>query len=902
MKIYQNIDELKHVPIRLQFYLNKHLYIHAALLLIRAKEHPELRLISALSDIDLQLKDERAALENQLRVELVDQLFDKPCRDILGNKNVSSSSSSTTTNSTSTLNKNDHNYLSRIRENRLLRKQLDQDFEAGKLAFESHSLAIVPDKYMLVDIRHQAPELYIDVLLQSLSILLRLNETLDHVQKQLHEQFHRIVLRTTQHIVDNNFVLHSTSAVNNPDCLRDLLETCYEQFKLVVKSIEYLLNILKLVQEHQAPVQIQQKDYLGTQTTTTTSSVPFEIPYLFSIELVWETLQQVLSEVLNEYIDYSNTIDGLSSNSLTGSGSTDYGTRHSVVDFSPYLTKKAPARSQQVARLFEFSQSAQFNSMTSYLQEQNRFAVKQEATAVRTTYKQYVCKPNYRNITAVHDVLQRIIEDIDANYKLHSSKRILDRKLTEFIRDRFIGRVIKDIRDSAQLSSSSTAPDQNRLVELIPLVLQKQLQLPIPILQSTYLIFKSCEELCALVKCLPPYADDFCQAMIDLLFKHRESSNKLFLSIVERNDSPGTSIYSNEWVKDPDINRHLRTLPAFDAFIRMAKQQNSTSNGQQDENAENVRFRQMKETETLLINFSRDEMNLDDICTNYKHVKLLANIHESLDWVYCKLSYYFDILDKCLNDAKNLDALTQTTVSSGYSSRSLKQNYHQYDQLKLSRVNLEIFSNAMKTTLTLSYDILLVLFLEIRLHCFYHLSLLFRNASHYASVIDTDPDENIMTLNRDLTRLQETLHSSMNEKKFSFLFQGLGFVLATILIRSAPRFVRISETGVTKMCRNIFAIEQTLTQIRTVGDAELMRAHRFYELLYATKPDEIIDVIEEHGPEYLEQDYINLLQLKHRSFPASESGNFELSKYEQMIKKALNPNAKLVNGQMNAKR
>ena len=194
-------------------------------------------------------------------------------------------------------------------------------------------------------------------------------------------------------------------------------------------------------------------------------------------------------------------------------------------------------------------------------------------------------------------------------------------------------------------------------------MLQKQLQLPVPILQSTYLIFKSCEELCALVKCLPPYADDFCQAIIDLLFKHRESCNKLFLSIVERNDSPGTSIYSNEWVKDPDINRHLRTMPAFDAFIRMARQQQqqSTNNNRQDDNADTMRFRQAKETETLLINFSRDEMNLDDICTNYKHVKLLANIHESLDWLYNHLSYYFDILDKCLSDPKHLDALTQTT-------------------------------------------------------------------------------------------------------------------------------------------------------------------------------------------------------------------------------------------------
>ncbi len=145
------------------------------------------------------------------------------------------------------------------------------------------------------------------------------------------------------------------------------------------------------------------------------------------MEFVWETLQQVLSEVLNEYIEYNNTNDDLSSNSLTNSNSTDYTNHHLVVDFSQYLTKKAPARSQQISRLFEFSQSAQFNSMTTYLQEQNRFAIRQETTTIATAYKQYVCKPNYRNITAVHDILQRIIEDIDINVKLHSTKRILDR-------------------------------------------------------------------------------------------------------------------------------------------------------------------------------------------------------------------------------------------------------------------------------------------------------------------------------------------------------------------------------------------------------------------------------------------------------------------------------------------
>ena len=290
---------------------------------------------------------------------------------------------------------------------------------------------------MLVDIRYQAPELYLDVLLQSLSILFDLNETLEFVQKQMSEQFYRIVLRTTQHIIDNNFLLSNSSLVNNPDRLRDLLETCYEQFKLVVKNTEYVLNMLKLIQEHQSPLQIQQENYLTRQkqhgSTSIPSEIQFEIPFVFSIEIVWETLQQVLSDVLHEYIDYNNTLDAETLDSSSTANSNDYANRLSLIDFSQYLTKRAPPRSHYIPRLFEFSKSAQFNSMTSYLQEQNRFVIKQDPSSSSstkkpsTTYKQYVCKPNYRNVTAVHDVLRRIIEDIDVNYKLHPTKRILDR-------------------------------------------------------------------------------------------------------------------------------------------------------------------------------------------------------------------------------------------------------------------------------------------------------------------------------------------------------------------------------------------------------------------------------------------------------------------------------------------
>ena len=255
VRIYEHLDELKRVPSRLKFYLNKHLYIHASLLLLKAREHQELRSINALTDIDAQLKEERLALEDQLHIQLIDQLFDKTSRDTLGSKTAS---------------KSDPTPVSRSRENRLLRKQLDQEYEEGKLSFESHSLSIIPDKYLLVDIRSQSPDLYLDVLIQSLSILFNLNQTLESVQKQLPERLFRIVHRTTQHILDNSFHL----SVNNPEYLRELLESCYDQFKLVVKNIEHMLNLLKLLQAHQSPLQTQQKESLLRDKHPTDTSNP----------------------------------------------------------------------------------------------------------------------------------------------------------------------------------------------------------------------------------------------------------------------------------------------------------------------------------------------------------------------------------------------------------------------------------------------------------------------------------------------------------------------------------------------------------------------------------------------------------------------------------------------------
>lgn len=135
--------------------------------------------------------------------------------------------------------------------------------------------------------------------------------------------------------------------------------------------------------------------------------------------------------------------------------------------------------------------------------------------------------------------------------------------------------------------------------------------------------------------------------------------------------------------------------------------------------------------------------------------------------------------------------------------------------------------------------------------------------------LDTDPDETVLHMNRDLHRIYEHLSRSLQEHKCAYVFEALGFMIASIFVRAIKNFKKISTHGIAKMCRNIFNVEQNLSAIRQISDPHLMKAHRFYELLYK-KPEELLNHLIEHEAEFSLNDYINLLNLIYRSQPGYE--------------------------------
>lgn len=58
--------------------------------------------------------------------------------------------------------------------------------------------------------------------------------------------------------------------------------------------------------------------------------------------------------------------------------------------------------------------------------------------------------------------------------------------------------------------------------------------------------------------------------------------------------------------------------------------------------------------------------------------------------------------------------------------------------------------------------------------------------------------------------------------------------MSKILMSVAQYIDRIDEGGIQKMCRNIFTLQQTLTNITMTREIALDHARHYYELFYLT--------------------------------------------------------------------
>lgn len=548
-------------------------------------------------------------------------------------------------------------------------------------------------------------------------------------------------------------------------------------------------------------------------------------------------------------------------------------------------------------RMFQFKNSSHAMSINNYIREKNNEDLftnmsldstsKANLASEQRDFKILVCLPDHRNITSIFTVMEQVIKEIaeeirtfpvvngDGGQQITNQKPdyVLEKFIQEFILNIFIANAVESINQNARINSLIDGKIEISK-ELISLNVQKELGLNKPILQNILHVYQSCHDLYNLIKDMGSYAIEFTRAMSSLIDKHIKYCNDLYLSIVSFEDD---YVFSSSWVQDETIKQFYKQLPAFSSAIKNkaspaailsgAKNTNlgtlnnlAISTATTNLNSQNpavlkaqVEVDQYEvdvfsndRLDTLLNNLCDKELQKVNIITNFNHIEMIAHLHESCDWLIIKLKQIFNSLEQM---AKN-----PTSLNHSLSMEELNKLTKQLSELDRWRC-----------------DTLLLLYIETRVHCFYHLICFIKqeNITSYAGDVDTDPDQSVLDMNRDLHRIYEHLSRSLQEPKLNYVFDALGAMISTIFIRAVKNFKKISSHGIAKMCRNIFHVEQNLSAMRAKADPHLMRAHRFYELL-SKKPEELLNHLIDHEAEFQPNDYVNVLNLIYRSQPGNE--------------------------------
>jgi len=546
---------------------------------------------------------------------------------------------------------------------------------------------------------------------------------------------------------------------------------------------------------------------------------------VYELESVWLKVQSVLQILLHDYLDADNV--AAASQQVAGIGFSEGGS------LSLHFRKGRVNRAR-VAKLFRFDASSHAISMNTYMREQRAQRRSESFSGsvapLMDLSTQKVCKPNPRNITVIFSPLKQFINEIESSLGYSGEKKCsLHEFITDYVQDVFIRQIQYELKKDFDAALKVTDPLK---VLAEP---SKQEGACKCLLQSAVVADQCMWFLFDLTTSLDTYHDHFLTMAYSLVQEYKEVSIQSYRGVVQP-ESEDQRIFSATWVKESKVLEQLKQLHNWLVVQNPAMQ--NVSSVQQAFADEAHFFSERMENVVLGKN------SLIEDCSSLKDI---ACLHETLEWFAARLlSFITKIKEYAPSDT------------------------------------LQVLHNLHRDYVSMSDICLLCLHIELRMHCFYQLTpMLMNNSYDIRGWESMEHDFQITKLTKWLSAADESLKISLQPPKYRYCFEGLGHQVATIVIGGAKHIKRISSSGVKKMCRNIFTLQQCLTNITMSRESHLDAARQFYEMLYLMPDDLQVQVVEQ-GVRYSEEDYVEALGLVQRSKPGSGSEALQLSRAQRL--------------------
>ncbi|XP_069852892.1 exocyst complex component 4 [Dipodomys merriami] len=812
LNLLDEIENIKQVPQKLEQCMASKHYLSATDMLVSAVESLEgpLLQVEGLSDLRLELHSKKMNLHLVLIDELHRHLYIKSTsRVVQRNKEKGKMSSHVKDVSPGP--------LMDVTNLPTPRKFLDatQFSAAGNSTVREISLQDIKEDLELDP--EENSTLFMGILIKGLAKLKKIPETVKAIKERLEQELKQIVKRSTTQVADSGYQRGENLTVENqPRLLLELLELLFDKFNAVATAHSVVLGYLQ--------------DSVGIPVTQQ------EEIKLYDMADVWVKIQDVLQMLLTEYLDMKNTSTASEPSAQLSYASTGR-------EFAAFFAKKKPQRPKN--SLFKFESSSHAISMSAYLREQRRELYSRSGelqggpddNLIEGGGTKFVCKPGARNITIIFHPLLRFIQEIEHALGLGPTKQCPLREfLTMYIKNIFLNQVLAEIDKEIEGVTKTSDP----LKILANADTMKVLGVQRPLLQSTIIVEKTVQDLMNLMHDLSAYSDQFLNMVCVKLQEYKDTCSAAYRGIVQSEEK---LVISASWAKDDDISRLLKSLLNW---INMAQPKQLRPKREEEEDFIRAAFG--KESEVLIGNLGDKLIPPQDILRDVSDLKALANMHESLEWLAGRTKSAF------------------SNLSTSQMLSPAQESHVHMDLPPVSEQIMQTLSELAKSFQDMADRCLLVLHLEVRVHCFHYLIPLAKEGNYaiVANVESMDYDPLVVKLNKDISAIEEVMSASLQQHKFQYIFEGLGHLISCILINGAQYFRRISESGIKKMCRNIFVLQQNLTNITMSREADLDFARQYYEMLYNTA-DELLNLVVDQGVKYTELEYIHALTLLHRS-------------------------------------
>ena len=612
-------------------------------------------------------------------------------------------------------------------------------------------------------------------------------------------------------------VLRCNAILTNPNhsayLLNDLCHLLFEQFRTVAQLHEQVL----------IPMFKQIESAHNSKETKSNQAISFDI---YNIDDVWNKIQQVLNIVTDLYLDVNGTSNQnqmtntgkLNNNELMNLDASLNGSLGKNFDLNAFFVKKRVGLSAAVqagnqlisnkqnflnniqnygqssqskkSSLFRFDCSSHSISLNSYLSEQKQQDQKKKYITDKAGQKtgsfdsddngnvigiyddqqlknqDYIlCQPTCENILVLFLPLMKFVNEIDEKLNQDANTHcILYSQLKSFANS-FIK--IQLSSDLERLLDYSTKCLGNFTV-LNDTVQLKKLNRDKPLLLSTVIIIQCINDMRQLMHKLPLNCEEILVMINDLLNGYKENCMTIYKMIVEKEEEK--KIISANWVKDEDINRCLKGLPNWanlsnyfsnngQLYLNSSINQSrmsSLSIDKPDESPEDVHSRNKRETELLITNITQDSLIPgNEVLNEVEQLKNLAQLQEAMEFIGFE----------CIKLADNLP----TKQSSSKNELEIFEFGSTYIQ---DEKQITALKKLGKEFMDISETCLLVLHLEVRVHCFYYLLRMFQPSSFNSPNDNQDIDHEVLEFNKDIALIDEQLNIYLQNYKLRYIFEG----------------------------------------------------------------------------------------------------------------------------------